>query len=342
MEQKKKNTNIQPYVAVAPMMDWTDRHCRYFHRLLSPNIRLFTEMITTGALIHGDRDRFLRFDPSEHPVVLQLGGDDPTALAQCAKMAEDYGYDEVNLNCGCPSDRVQSGNFGACLMSQPELVADCVAKMINATTIPVTVKCRIAIDNEEELPFLTKYLEEVSNAGCKEFTIHARKAWLKGLSPKENREIPPLRYDIVQEAKTLFPDLRIILNGGIKSCEDVQSAIEDFDGVMIGRQAYHDPYFLAEIERDIFGNATPLSRAEVAERMVPYIQNQTEKYGTPPKTITRHMLGLYKGQTGSNAWKRYISENAHLKDTKASILLDALAQIPNPDLINSGVTKEHA
>lgn len=319
----------RPYIAVAPMMDWTDRHCRYFHRLISPNTRLFTEMVTTGALIHGDTERFLRFDKAEHPVVLQLGGDNPTDLATCAKIAEDHGYDEINLNCGCPSDRVQSGNFGACLMAQPKLVAKCVAAMIKACDIPVTLKCRIAIDEEEELPFLKRYIDVTSVAGCTEYTIHARKAWLKGLSPKENREVPPLRYDIAAQMKEDYPHLKFIVNGGIKTVQETQAHLEVFDGVMIGREAYQNPYILAEIERHIFANTAVKSREEIVEAMVPYIEEQMHDHGTPVKSITRHMLGLFKEQAGSNIWKRYISENAFQKDTKASILLDALALIPD-------------
>ena len=319
-----KNT-FYPYVAVAPMMDWTDRHCRYFLRLISPNVRLYTEMVTTGALIHGDSERFLRFDPAEKFLALQLGGDDPAALAKCAKMAEDYGYDEVNLNCGCPSNRVQSGNFGACLMAQPQIVADAVKAMQDAVSIPVTVKCRIAIDEHEERPFLENFIETVAETSCEEFTVHARKAWLKGLSPKENRDIPPLNYDLVAQMKDQYPHLRFILNGGIKTVKDTQDHLERFDGVMIGREAYQNPYVLAEIERKIFGNHDILGRDKIAKAMIPYIRTQNEKYGTPTKTITRHMIGLYHHQPGAKKWRRFISDHAYKDKGDASVITDAIA-----------------
>ncbi|MDP7142445.1 MAG: tRNA dihydrouridine(20/20a) synthase DusA [Alphaproteobacteria bacterium] len=321
----QEQSTFYPYIAIAPMMDWTDRHCRYFLRLISPNVRLFTEMVTTGALIHGDRDRFLRYDPTEKYLALQLGGDDPQALATCAKMAEDYGYDEVNLNCGCPSDRVQNGNFGACLMAQPDVVARAVDAMQRAVSIPVTVKCRIAIDDYEERPFLKSFLDSVSATGCREFTIHARKAWLKGLSPKENRDIPPLNYDLVKEMKADYPSLRLILNGGIKTLEDTQQHLKDFDGVMIGREVYQNPYFLATLEENIFGNTTVSTRDHVARAMIPYIQHQNKTYGTPTKTITRHMIGLYHLQPGAKKWRRYISENAHKDKGDDTVIADALA-----------------
>ncbi len=309
-----QTTDIQPYIAVAPMMDWTDRHCRYFHRLLSPHVRLFTEMVTTGALIHGDRDRFLRFDEAEHPVALQLGGSDPAALAACAKMGEDYGYDEINLNCGCPSDRVQNGRFGACLMKEPALVADCVAAMIGAVATPVTVKCRIAIDHEDEFSFLNSFIDHISKAGCKSFIVHARKAWLKGLSPKENREVPPLRYDIVNNIKQKHNNLHIILNGGIQEIDNIQKYLKIFDGVMIGRAAYQNPYLLANIERTIYKSGNILPREAVAEAMIPYIERQAAQYGTPAKSITRHMIGLFHGQPGGRKWRRALSEQRAVKE----------------------------
>jgi len=300
------------YISIAPMMDWTDRHCRYFHRFLSPSAHLYTEMVTTGALIHGDRDRHLRFSEQEQPVALQLGGSDPAALALCAKMGEDYGYDEINLNCGCPSDRVQNGNFGACLMAEPELVASCVAAMADKVSIPVTVKCRIGIDNCDEIPFLTRFLEEVSQAGCQKFVVHARQAWLKGLSPKENREIPPLRYDLVQYFKKTFEHIDIVVNGGIKTIDEIQGHLTHFDGVMIGREAYQNPWFLAEIEQQIQGNNHIVSREAVAELMLPYIAEQEKRYGTPAKSIVRHMLGLYNGLPGARKWRRILTETADL------------------------------
>lgn len=307
----------QPRISVAPMMDWTDRHCRYFHRLLSPHVRLYTEMVTTGALLHGDKDRFLRFSEQEQPVALQLGGSDPAALAACAKMGESYGYDEINLNCGCPSDRVQSGRFGACLMKEPETVAACVAAMIDAADIPVTVKCRIGVDECDDFSFLGGFVEKVSGAGCKTFIVHARKAWLQGLSPKENREIPPLRYDIVARIRNEYPHLSFVLNGGIKSVEDIKNL--KFDGLMIGREAYQNPYFLAEIEREIFGNTAPPSREDAARAMIPYIEEQGRRYDTPAKTATRHILGLFNGLPGARAWRRILTET-HCIETALNAL----------------------
>ena len=245
-------------ISVAPMMDWTDRHCRYFHRLLAPSITLYTEMVTTGALIQGDSERFLRYDSAEHPVILQLGGSDPEALAQSAKMVEHAGYDEINLNCGCPSDRVQRGSFGACLMKEPELVATCMKAIKEAVSIPLSVKCRIAIDHFDEYPFLEKFIRTVSENGeCHTFIIHARKAWLQGLSPKENREIPPLRYDIVEQIRNNFPHLNLQVNGGIDTLEKLQEKLSLFDGVMIGRAAYQNPWILREIEEHIYKHTVP-------------------------------------------------------------------------------------
>lgn len=314
------NRKALPPVSVAPMMDRTDRHCRYFHRLLAPGILLYTEMVTTGALLHGARARFLRYSPQERPLALQLGGSDPAALAACAKMGEEEGYDEINLNCGCPSDRVQNGNFGACLMAEPALVADCVAAMAAAVTIPVTVKCRIAIDEHEEQPFLYDFLRTVSQAGCTQFIIHARKAWLRGLSPKENRDVPPLRYDIAAAAKRDFPQLKIVLNGGITTLAAVKEHLQTFDGVMIGREAYANPWLLAEIERDIIGNAVILSRAEAVRAMVPYIAQQAALYETPEKTITRHMTGLFHGCPGGRLWRRALSEREPLERALSHVL----------------------
>ncbi len=309
------------------MMDWTDRHCRYFHRLIAPNIRLYTEMITTGALLHGDQERFLRFDPSEHPLALQLGGSNLNDLAKCAALAEESGYNEVNLNCGCPSDRVQSGRFGACLMKEPDHVAECVAAMVKSVSIPVTVKCRLGIDDHDSFEFLRTFVDKSADKGCTTFIVHARKAWLKGLSPKQNREVPPLMYDRVEKLKETFPSLRIILNGGIDSITNIQAHIQTLDGVMIGREAYSNPYFLAEIERKIFGNHDLWGREKIARKMVEYAKNQNEKYGTPVKSITRHMLGLFHHQPGAKAWKRYLSENAHLPDSNETVILEALKAV---------------
>ncbi len=309
-----------PYIAVAPMMDWTDRHCRYFHRLIAPHIHLYTEMVTTGALLHGDRDHHLAFSPAESPVALQLGGSDPADLAVCAERGESYGYDEINLNCGCPSDRVQSGRFGACLMAEPGLVARCVEAMSRAVKIPVTVKCRIGIDDSDDFPFLNKFIKEVSEAGCQKFIIHARKAILKGLSPKENRSVPPLRYDIARQIRETYPHLKIILNGGINRVEDIKIHLESFDGVMIGREFYQNPWFLAEIEREIFKNPAILPRETVAEAMIAYINRQNTDHGVPAWSIIRHMLGLYNGERGARLWRRTLSEKV--------CLATALAQLP--------------
>jgi tRNA-dihydrouridine synthase A len=311
-------------ISIAPMMDWTDRHCRYFHRLISPHVRLYTEMVTTGALIHGDRDRFLRYSDEEHPIALQLGGSEPDDLATCAAIGEEYGYDEINLNCGCPSDRVQKGAFGACLMERPGDVADSVAAMIKATTLPVTVKCRIGIDDSDDLPFLDTFIARVADAGCGMFIIHARKAWLQGLSPKENREVPPLRYDIAAAIKNKYPHLRIIVNGGIRTVEDVKRHLDVFDGVMIGREAYQNPWFLAELEREIFGNYDVMTPDDVVRAMIPYIRTQQELYGTPVKSIVRHMTGMFQGARGARRYRQILS-TAHEDGTTADILEKALA-----------------
>lgn len=279
--------------SVAPMLDWTDRHCRFFLRLISKQALLYTEMVTTGALLHGDRQRFLQFDPSEHPLALQLGGSDPAGLAACAKMAEDFGYDEVNLNVGCPSDRVQNGSFGACLMAEPELVAECVGAMRKAVSIPVTVKSRIGIDDRDSYEELIKFIGTVAEAGCDTFIVHARKAWLKGLSPKQNREVPPLRYDTVYRLKQDFPTLQIVLNGGITTLDQAEDVLGNgVDGVMVGREAYHNPYILAEVDRRLFGaSAEVITRAEIIEKLLPYIEQQRAE-GVRLHSITRHILGL--------------------------------------------------
>lgn len=317
--------SAKPYVSIAPMLDWTDRHCRFFHRLISPHAVLFTEMITTGAIIHGDRERHLAFSPQEHPLVLQLGGSDPAALAACAGIAaEEYGYDAINLNCGCPSDRVQNGSFGACLMKDPEIVAACVAAMKDAVDIPVTVKCRIGIDDCEERPFLDRFIRTVTDAGCDEFTIHARKAWLKGLSPKENREVPPLRYDIAAEIKQKYPQLRVILNGGLSDIAQMKEQLDIFDGVMIGREAYQNPWSLSAIERYIFGDTRPVTRYDIIEQMIPYLEEQMAR-GVPLKSMTRHILGLFHDQRGGKKWRQVISQEAHLPGTQPRDLLERAA-----------------
>lgn len=312
---------------VAPMLDWTDRHCRYFHRLLSQHAFLYTEMVTTGALIHGDRGRFLQFDTSEHSLAFQLGGSNPDDLAIAAKMVEDYGYDEVNLNVGCPSDRVQNGRFGACLMAEPELVAECVATMKQAVDIPVTVKSRIGIDDRDSYAELVHFVSTVAAAGCDTFIIHARKAWLSGLSPKENREVPPLQYDVVYNLKRDFPDLTVILNGGVCSLPVGVEMNAKVDGVMVGREAYHNPYLLSDVDGLFYADAYSVkTRFEVIEALIPYIQNQLGQ-GVRLHSMTRHILGLFHGEPGARAWRRYLSENASKDKADEAVVLNALALI---------------
>ena len=302
------------------MLDWTDRHCRYFHRLLSQNTLLYTEMVTTGAIIHGKGD-FLKYDQSEHPVALQLGGSNAKDLAHCAKLAEERGYDEVNLNVGCPSDRVQNGRFGACLMAEPELVAECVAAMKSEVSIPVTVKTRIGIDDQDSYEFLTRFVSIVNEqGGCEDFTIHARKAWLSGLSPKENREIPPLDYPRAYQIKKDFSHLNIAVNGGVKSLDEALEHLEHLDGVMIGREAYQSPYILSEVDQRIFGEDKPvIKRSDVVKAMYPYIDQQLSE-GAYLGHITRHMLGLFQSMPGARQWRRHISENAHKKGADLKVL----------------------
>ena len=316
------NTKL-PIISVAPMMDCTDKHDRYFLRLIAPDVLLYTEMITTFALKYGDRNYLLAFDPAEHPVALQLGGSDPAMLAECAKMGEATGYDEINLNVGCPSPRVSSGRFGACLMREPFLVAECVAAMQDAVKIPVTIKCRIGVDDEDSYEALHAFIQQISNAGCHTFIIHARKAWLSGLSPKQNREIPPLRYDVVKQVKQDFPGLTIILNGGIKSMADLEEQLPGVDGIMIGRAAYSNPYFLSEIQSKYFNNKEILSRFEVIQKFIPYVSNQL-KNGVKLNNLTRHVLGLFQGQWGGALWRRYLSEHAHQKTAGVEVIENAL------------------
>jgi tRNA-dihydrouridine synthase A len=314
-----------PHISVAPMMDWTDRHCRYFHRLLSPNVRLYTEMVTTGALIHGDRDRHLRFDASEKYVALQLGGSEPADLAECAKMGADYGYDEINLNCGCPSERVQKGAFGACLMAEPDLVARSVESMAKAVNIPVTVKCRIGIDECDPEIFLRAFVRPIADAGCGMFVVHARKAWLKGLSPKENRTKPPINYDLPAEIKREFPHLQIVVNGEVKTSGQVKEHLQRFDGVMIGREAYQNPGLLLDLEKRVFGNDTPIDPRIAVRRMIPYMEKQMRDHGTPINAISRHMIGLFQGERGSKAWRRALSTEPHKPDAMPELLEHALS-----------------
>lgn len=305
---------------LAPMMDWSDRHCRYFWRLLTRRARLYSEMVTTGAILRGDRQRFLQFNAAEQPLALQLGGSDPVALAQCARIAEDCGYDEVNLNCGCPSDRVQEGRIGACLMAEPKLVAECVAAMRNAVAIPVTVKHRIGIDDQDSVVHLDQFVETVAGAGCDVFIVHARKAWLKGLSPKENREIPPLMYDRVFDLKRRFPTTTIVLNGGLNDLTTCQRMLRDLDGVMVGREAYHNPFMLAEVDRVIYGEpAGTLTRDAVLEAFIPYCAEQIRR-GARLNHMSRHILGLYAGQPGGKRFRRFLSENGNLSAATADLL----------------------
>ena len=297
-------------VSVAPMMDWTDRHCRYLHRLLSRHALLYTEMVTTGALLHGDVPRHLRFHTEEHPVALQLGGSEPDELAACARLGQQWGYDEININCGCPSERVQRGAFGACLMNEASLVADCVRAMRDAVDIPVTVKHRIGIDKIESYDFVRDFVGTVAEAGCGVFIVHARNAWLKGLSPKENREIPPLRYDLVYRLKQDFPHLFIAINGGITTTAQVQEHLQQVDSVMVGREAYHNPWWLAEWDRRFFGSPPDsVSREGVEEAMVRYMEQEARLHGTPWYSIARHMLGLRHGLPGARRWRQVWSDH---------------------------------
>ena len=312
--------------SVAPMMDWTDRHCRAFHRCLSKRALLWTEMVTADAVVHGDRQRLLSYNECEHPVVLQLGGSEPGKLAEAALIAEGFGYDEVNLNCGCPSERVQSGAFGACLMAEPDLVAACVAAMKSVVSIPVTVKCRIAIDDLPERKTLFGFVDKVSAAGCDVFTVHARKAWLKGLSPKENRDIPPLDYGLVADLKAARPDLKIILNGGIPSIEACAEHLRHFDGVMLGRAAYQTPGLLGEVDATLFGEGSAISPFEAVEAYKPYLAARLAE-GVGLHAMTRHMLGLFSGQPGARQWRRILSERAPRAGAGLDVLdaaLDAL------------------
>jgi len=317
------------------MMDWTDRHCRYFMRLLSPHALLYTEMVTAAAIVHGDADRFLRFNEEEHPVALQLGGSDPDWMAKATRIASQYRYDEININVGCPSDRVQSGQFGACLMANPGLVAECFAAMQEQTDAPVTVKSRIGIDNQDSYDFLIAFVEPLVNAGCRKFVVHARIAILEGLSPKENRSVPPLDYERVYRLKTDFPDLEIVINGGLTDVAQVDAVLKHVDGAMIGRQAYHQPYFLAELEQHFNPDWSPPTREEVVEAMIPYVECELAG-GTRLNAITRHMLGLFSGCAGARAWRRTISEHAHHDGAGSEVLVNALNAMPaaaSPDTI---------
>lgn len=323
-------TDFSRRFSVAPMMDWTDRHCRAFHRVLTKRALLWTEMVTADAVLHGDRQRLLGYSPQEHPLVLQLGGSDPAKLAEAARIAEGFGYDEVNLNCGCPSERVQSGAFGACLMAEPDLVADCVAAMRAAVSIPVTVKNRIAIDDLPARETLFTFVDKVAAAGCQVFTVHARKAWLRGLSPKENREVPPLDYSLVAELKAARPDLTILLNGGITTLDQCREYLATFDGVMLGRAAYQTPGLLGEVDSALFGEGAPIASADAVRAYEPYIADRLAE-GTSLHAMTRHMLGLFTGQPGARQWRRILSENAVRKGAGLEVLHTALAAIETID-----------
>ena len=324
-------------LSVAPMMDWTDRHCRSFHRLLAPSALLYTEMVTSGAVLHGDRDRLLGFDRDEHPLALQLGGSDPADLARCAQIAGEFGYDEVNLNVGCPSDRVQRGRFGACLMQEPDLVGDCVAAMRDAVSLPVTVKTRLGVDRHDSYEWFSGFVARVAESGCRVFIVHARKAWLSGLSPKENREVPELRYEWVYRLKREYPELTVVLNGGITSTAEVVEHLDHVDGVMLGRAAYHNPWILAELQALLFATRGVASREEAVQALTRYLRLQVSR-GVPAKNVSRHLLGLFQGQPGARRWRRYISQHAHLEPDNERLLLEALAHM-RPAAADSAVVQ---
>lgn len=307
------------------MMDWSDKHCRYFWRLLSKQSLLYTEMVVSGAIIHGDKNRFLDFNPEEHPIALQIGGSEPEELAKCAKLAQSWGYDEINLNCGCPSDRVQSGRIGAILMTEPDLVARCVEAMSEACTIPVTVKHRIGVDDMDDYPDMHHFVSKVADAGCQTFIVHARKAWLKGLSPKQNREIPPLKYEHVYQLKHDFPALNIVINGGITTIEQSQSLLKHVDGVMIGREAYNNPFFLAQVDHALFESApNTTTRKDIIESYIHYCDTHVNN-GQRLHHMSRHILGLFQGQPRARLFRRYVTENANKPEATTDILRQALA-----------------
>lgn len=315
---------------VAPMLDWTDRHCRYFHRLLTSQAVLYTEMVTTGALIHGDTERYLQFHAAEHPVALQVGGSEPELMAHCAQLAERFGYDEVNINVGCPSERVQKGAFGACLMAEPELIAANVRAMQAVTTLPVTVKHRIGIDDQEDYSSMRHFVQTVAEAGCKTFIVHARKAWLKGLSPKENREIPPLRYELVYQLKQEHPALEIIINGGITTLEQCQEHLNHVDGVMVGREAYHNPWLLAQVDPLIYAQPAKFTkRKAVLEAYLDYIEQQLG-LGVPLQHLTKPILGLFQGLAGAKQFRRHISEQAYRKGAGLPVVIQAMNYVQEP------------
>jgi len=315
--------NIQGIVSVAPMMDWTDRHERFFLRLISKHTLLYTEMLTTAAILHGNKNNLLDFNAEEHPIAIQLGGSDPAALAACSKISEEWGYNQINLNVGCPSDRVQAGRFGACLMAEPRLVAECIGAMLDVTELPVTVKCRIGIDEMDSYSEFAQFIGIIALTGCEVFIIHARKAWLNGLSPKQNRDIPPLRYDYVYRLKRDYPELHIVLNGGVSSLSEVSEHLNHVDGVMLGRSVYHNPFILKDIDRQFYHDNQDqrlnLSRKQILEQYYPYIEKELVG-GVPLGSISRHIIGLFHGCAGARSWRRYISENSHKPGAGVEVL----------------------
>ncbi len=327
--------NLDRRFTIAPMMEWSDRHCRYLWRLISKHAVLYTEMVTTGALIHGDQERFLNYHEAEHPVALQLGGSDANDLAHCSRLAEQWGYDEVNLNCGCPSDRVQNGMIGAILMTEPERVANCIKAMQDTVGIEVTVKHRIGVDDMEDYSGMANFVETVADTGCRTFIVHARKAWLKGLSPKENREVPPLKYDMVHQLKREFPELNIVLNGGLTTLDQCLEHLPALDGVMVGREAYSNPYLLADVDQHFYNDGHPiLSREEIAAQYIRYCDEQIQQ-GQLLKYMSKHVLGLFQGLPGARRFRRHISENAHKAGAGISVLEDAVALVGSSKTKNS-------
>ena len=326
------NIDFNRRLSIAPMLDCTDRHERYFLRLLSKHILLYSEMVTTNALLHTDPDQFLRHQEFEYPAVLQLGGSNPADLAKCSKMVEESGFQEVNLNCGCPSDRVQNGNFGACLMKDKNLVADCFKAMQDAVSIPVSIKCRIGVDELDSWDFFCDFIGTIADAGCRVFIVHARKAWLKGLSPKENREVPPLNYDTVHRLKAEMPQLNISINGGIKTLDQTLELLQDLDGVMVGREAYENPWFLRDADERIFNDANaakPESRKALLEAYLPYVEMETAR-GTPATILVRHLYGLFNGKPGARKYRQYLGENAPKTNNPAEMIRRAMDLVTEP------------
>ena len=319
--------SMKTKISIAPMMDWTDRHCRFLMRLLSPSAQLYTEMVTAAAIVHGDRADLLKFDESEHPIALQVGGSDVDWMTEAADAAARLGYDEININVGCPSDRVQSGQFGACLMASPKIVAECLSSMQKEVDVPVTVKTRIGIDDKDSYEFLTSFIAPLVDAGCQKFVVHARIAILDGFSPKDNRTVPPLNYERVFRLKRDYPELEIVLNGGVQALDQVDEILAQVDGVMIGRQAYHHPYFLAELEQHLELDFVLPDRRSIVHQMNLYIERQLDQ-GEKLNRITRHMLGLFAGQPGARAWRRYLSENAYRDNAGIDVVLAALDAMP--------------